>query len=192
MQEIWKDIPGFEGHYQASNLGKLRSLDRSHFFTTRHKTKGFRKIKGREIRPKFCAANGYWMISLSKGGKIYYNTLHKVVALTFLIKPEGKYEINHKDGVKINNHIENLEWVTSSENRKHAFKMGLQDKTIAAAKARCGMKASNVRFNNSQIKKIREENKNGLSLRKLAIKYKCGKSTIFGIVKRQTWRHIIP
>lgn len=108
MEEIWKDIPGFENAYQASNLGRIRSLDRI------DKKGCFRKGK---ILAQYRPKNRYYIIAL--GERNYFN-VHRLIALTFLPNPECLPQINHKDCNKANNHIDNLEWVSPSDNTKHA------------------------------------------------------------------------
>jgi len=114
MEEIWKDIPEYEGLYQSSNLGNVRSLDREIINSL-----GVRKqIKGR-IRTN-CNVNGYYKIKLqsTKKQKTYF--VHRLVAFCFLPKSQ-KPEINHIDGNKLNNVVDNLEWVTRAENIQHAY-----------------------------------------------------------------------
>ena len=115
MSEEWKDIPGFEGKYQASTLGNVRSIDR--YF-------GARFIPGVNLKLHMCNS-GYLRAFLAIGGrKLKAFTVHRLVALTFIGKG-GDLVVNHKDGVKTNNQLENLEWVTLSENHRHAFSLGL-------------------------------------------------------------------
>lgn len=113
MEETWKDIPGYEGRYQASTLGNIRSLDR--LVTTN--IKGTRCIQfhhGRLLRPGN-NAKGYLFVHLS--GIRHY--VHRLVGLTFIDKCDSKPFINHKDGNKSNNVVSNLEWCSASENMIH-------------------------------------------------------------------------
>ena len=103
--EIWKDIPGFEGYYQVSNLGKVR-----------HLFKHYTKIKKTTID-----SWGYEAISLCVNYVPSTRKIHRLVALAFIPNPENKPFVNHKDGNKLNNRLENLEWVTQSENVRHAY-----------------------------------------------------------------------
>lgn len=127
MEEIWKDIEEYEGLYQISNLGRVRSLN--HF---RENRQGGYEQKGR-IR-KIYNSKTYSYIRLSKNGKTKTYTIHKLVANVFLEKVKGKKYINHIDGNKHNNKINNLEWCTSSENQKHALTTGLRNKNARAIK----------------------------------------------------------
>lgn len=113
MQEIWKSLKGVVecgDHYEVSNLGRVRSVD---FIDKRgYKRKG--KIMSQANHYK-----GYKIVSLTYMGKRKTYKIHRLVALAFIPNPENKPEVNHKDGVKHNNYVENLEWVTTSENAKH-------------------------------------------------------------------------
>lgn len=116
ITEEWRDVVGFEGQYQVSNLGRLRSLD----FTQTIKGRwGMteRKIKGR-IRKLKMIKNGYLVVCL-KHNKTFL--VARLIAITFLGNPPEGCEVNHKDGVKTNNKVDNLEWVTKSENQIHRY-----------------------------------------------------------------------
>lgn len=122
MEEIWKDIPSYEGYYQVSNLGRFRSLPRA----IRYKSNGTRNYPGRQLLTETTKDN-YQRITLMKEGvKVRYQA-HRLIALTFIPNPENKPFINHIDGNKSNNVIQNLEWCTSSENMIHADITGLRD-----------------------------------------------------------------
>ena len=120
MQEIWKDIKGYEGYYQVSNLGEVRSVDRVKWNGVKYV-----HIKGRILK-KSDDRHGYYHVSLSKDGKVKKKKVHKLVAITFLENLDDLYCINHIDGKKKNNNVNNLEWCSSSENNKHAWDEGLK------------------------------------------------------------------
>ncbi|HUT58687.1 MAG TPA: NUMOD4 motif-containing HNH endonuclease [Phycisphaerae bacterium] len=113
-REQWKPIVGLEDWYEVSSHGRLR---RVHV--------GPATYVGREVRP-YIHKSGYLNVSLSRHGERLRRPIHLIVADAFLCpRPEG-HEINHKDGCKLNNHIDNLEWVTPHENQRHAFALGLR------------------------------------------------------------------
>ncbi len=127
-KEIWKPIKGYEGFYEISSYGRVRSLDRTVYF----KNKGKRDYKGKILKQKY--HNGYAMVNLNKNKKMETLYIHQLVASHFLEKSENKV-INHKDGVKSNNFYRNLEYVTSRENNLHARKMGLHKDNVEGIKA---------------------------------------------------------
>ena len=119
MQEIWKDIVGYEGVYQISNFGNVRSLK---YWSNIHK-KYYDRIK---ILKKRNNNLGYEVINLSKFGIKKYYTIHRLVAKAFIPNPNNYKEINHIDGNKRNNYVDNLEWCTRSQNMLHAYNKGLK------------------------------------------------------------------
>ena len=107
MQEVWKDIKGYEGLYQVSNLGNIKSSSSS-----------------QNLNPSL-HSGGYLKIELYKNGKGKYFYVHRIVAEAFIRNQEAKAQVNHIDGNKKHNSVDNLEWATPSENISHAFKIGL-------------------------------------------------------------------
>lgn len=129
IKEIWKDVVGYEGYYQVSNLGRVRSLDRM----VRGSSNNIRIAKGRML--KFCdLKDGYLGVGLHKCGKALTKSVHRVVIEAFADNLENKPTVNHKDGNKHNNCIDNLEWSTYSENNLHAYKTGLNKSNIRRCK----------------------------------------------------------
>lgn len=121
MTIIWKDVPGYEGQYQVSSCGKVKSLDR-----TVTRTDGrVRRLRGKILQDKSISYKGYRKTILFSENKQKVVETHRLVALAFIEKPEGKSQVNHKDGNKLNNDVSNLEWVTPLENTRHAIQMGL-------------------------------------------------------------------
>ena len=113
IEEIWKDIPNYENSYQVSNLGRVKSLGNK----SNHK---------KEIILKQSNVMNYQCVSLRKNNKAKMFKIHRLVAQTFIPNPSNLPQVNHKDGNKLNNKLNNLEWCTASENIKHAFKTGLK------------------------------------------------------------------
>lgn len=124
--EIWKDIAGYEGLYQVSNMGRVKSLERTRNMNNPNaKSPAFAPVNERILT--FGKSLGYRRVILAKDGVNRGFRVHKLVALAFIPNPENKTQINHKDGDKHNNRAENLEWVTPSENQQHALKTGLRN-----------------------------------------------------------------
>jgi hypothetical protein len=108
MKELWQDIKGFNGIYQISNLGRLKS---------------FKKIKTGRILSNKNSNGDYLSVVLKTKKNTRYCRLHVLVAESFISNPDNKPQVNHKDGNKQNNYVDNLEWVTASENIQHAIKL---------------------------------------------------------------------
>ena len=109
-KEIWKDIEGYEGYYQISNMGRVKSLER-----TVWKGKGYRIVPERILKAG-ANGDGYLQVNLSKDDKVKQPLVHRLVAIAFCENPKGYTEVNHKDEDKTNNRAENLEWCSRSYN----------------------------------------------------------------------------
>lgn len=123
MKEIWKDVDGYEGYYQVSNFGMVRSVDRIVEIVSDHKiSKQF--VAGRVL--KISTSNsGYCLVTLCKGNKTRHFLVHRLVAYAFIDKPTNKHWINHIDNNPKNNMVSNLEWCTPKENSCHASTIGV-------------------------------------------------------------------
>lgn len=112
MEEIWRDIKGYENKYQVSNLGNVRSL---HFNNTN---------EIRQISKHITNNGGYEYVILSKHNKCSYPLIHKLVAQAFIPNPLSKEQVTHIDGNKLNNKVDNLKWVYISESKHKMFNEG--------------------------------------------------------------------
>lgn len=173
--EIWKDVKGLEGFYQVSNIGNVRSVKRyvNHYL-------GGKSLKKSVVLKKRINAWGYYSVILKKNSKTKNCVCHKLVAESFIINENNKPIINHKNGIKTDNRVENLEWCTYSENTKHAFDNNL----IYIPKKE---ERYNSKITEEIVKEIRE-NKLNLKNVDYAKKYSVSKVLITNIKKNKTWK----
>jgi hypothetical protein len=125
MKEIWKDIEGFEGYYQISNIGRVKSLSR--FSCQKH----FVEEKILKQRPN---NSGYMDVILYKDGKKYHKKVHRLVAKAFVENPKNLNEVDHIDTNKKNNNFNNLRWVTHSENHLNPLTVELKKMKLTGKK----------------------------------------------------------
>lgn len=121
MIEIWKDITGFDGLYQISNFGRVKSLEKVYYAGN-----CMSKRVQKEIILKPYSTGRYLCVNLSNKGFNKNYKIHRLVAIHFIPIIDGKPEVNHIDGNRLNNNFSNLEWSNRSENQSHAYKNGLQ------------------------------------------------------------------
>ena len=139
MEEKWKDIKGFEGFYQVSNFGRVKSLG------------GWcGSAKRREkIRATSLTKDGYAKVRLMHQGKDKTMRVHRLVAEAFIPNPEGKTTINHIDGNKENNRVDNLEWADRTEQMIHAYDIGLKTSIVGSSNV-------NAKLTDDQVREIRK------------------------------------
>jgi len=125
MIEIWKPVLMFSDFYEISNQGKLKSLDR--FKKSKAGSNSF--VKGR-ICVATLLSNGYCRYYLRDNGRVRQALVHILVAEHFIDNPENKPQVNHKNGIKTDNRVENLEWVTEKENTRHSLKNGFSKQKL--------------------------------------------------------------
>lgn len=167
--EIWKSIPSYEGLYEVSNYGSIRSL-------TYKKANG--PTRNGRLLKYHINAGGYKQVVLSKHGLKTPKTIHRLVALAFL--GESTLQVNHKDGDKQNNHLSNLEYVTPKQNIHHAIHMGLTD-----SRGENGT-SSLKNYQALEIKQLLLTS--DISKCNIAETYKISESTVRDINKGRRWR----
>jgi len=123
--ETWKDIPGYEGRYQVSDEGRVRSIDRVVRGVSKAGREYQRQVLGTVLRPGSC--RGYLIVNLHPSGTV---AVHLLVARAFVAGFATGLEVNHKDGNKKNNAATNLEWVTHQGNQAHAVAIGLNSQAV--------------------------------------------------------------
>lgn len=177
MKEIWKDIKDFEGYYQVSSLGRVRSLTR----TIVEKNTGKSYILQGKILKERHMPNGYIQACLCKKSKYTYRYVHRLVAEAFISNPNNLKQVNHIDCVKTNNNISNLEWCNHFNNSQHAAKNGLFKR---------GENHHQTSLTDEQVKEIKKLLKKGLTQKKIADMFKVQKGVINTINTGKTWKHI--
>ncbi|MFA7361987.1 MAG: NUMOD4 domain-containing protein [Candidatus Kapaibacterium sp.] len=178
MEEIWKSIKGYEGFYEVSNLGRVKSLER------RSKWKNSSVRTNEKILKQCFDSKKYLMVLLTKETKKKFTKVSRLVAIAFIPNPENKPQVNHIDGIKINNNVENLEWCTNQENIWHAFRTGLMNSAR-------GEGVSLHKLKEIDINRIRKMADSGyfslIAISKIYNVYPC---TIRCVVIKKTWKHI--
>jgi len=171
---IWKDLKGYEGIYKISNKGDIIKLAT----TTVNSLGVIRKHKEKTLSTN--CKNGHYK-SVGICGVTKY--VHRLVAESFIPNVENKKLVNHKDGNKLNNSVDNLEWVTYKENTDHAWKLGLIN---------CrGSNSKHAKLNESQVKEIKELLTIGeLTHGEIATKYKVCRQNISYISAGKRWKHV--
>ncbi len=167
QEEIWKDIEGFDSEYQIGDNGCIKSF----------------KNNNPIIRKQKVNKKGYLNICLHNNGVRKYYRPHRLVALAFIPNPQNKPHINHKNGIKTDNRVENLEWCTPKENIHHAYKTGL----IVGKK---GEEHSQSKLTNLEVLAIRNIDYSLITQRRVSKIYNLSNQQLNAIVKRKRWNHI--
>lgn len=180
-KEIWRSVKGYEDLYEVSNIGRVRSLDR--VIRMRYKSGKFndRSFPGM-IRKNILNEYGYYFVRLCDHGKENGHLVHRLVAQAFLGNPpDGKDIVNHKNGIRTDNSVENLEWCNKSENALHAInilKVSWGDHCKGEKNPKC-------KLTDQDVLDIRQLSKSGATNTALAKRYAVSQQHISRIVLRQ-------
>jgi len=173
--EKWIDINNYEGFYQVSNFGQVRSLDRI-------SNNPINKIeKGVILLPNI--KKGYKTIVLQKSGERKYISVHRLVAIAFIPNPFNLPQVNHKDGDKLNNNDWNLEWNTSKQNVNHSWDNGMSKPIL-------GINHGNAKLNDEKVIDIRQL-KGVLKHKEIAEIYNISRSVVQSVINKKSWKHVL-
>lgn len=175
--EIWKDIPDYEGFYQVSNSGQIRGLNR----IVKRKGQEKQLVRSRIMVPSHGKTSPYFQIKLCKNSIGRNSLVHRLIAQAFLPEWNPALEVNHKDGNKFNNRVENLEMCTRRENLQHAIDNCL--------KRDYGENHVHAKLTNADATEIRRLHGQGILQVELARQFHVCKQTICSIVNHKTYRH---
>lgn len=174
-EEVWKDIPDYEGYYQASNLGNIRSLDREVLNNGTYYT-----VKGKILSQSTHYKNGYKSVMFTVDSKQKRLLVHRLVMFAF--NGNNNLDVNHRNGDKSDNRLSNLEWCTKSENTNHGFANDLM----------CDGESHHKTFlKEDQVRDIKLMLKKGCTNREIALKYQVRTGLINDIKKGRTWKKIV-
>ena len=175
--EVWLDIKGYEGHYQVSSIGRVKSLAR-----VVESRKGIFGNKKEKFLLDWDCGKGYRKVKLCKEAIEKSIRVHRLVAETFLDNPYLKLEVNHINGIKDDNRVENLEWATGSENTIHALNN----------KLKISQKGSEHGMSKLTEKDVLEIRKIGRSkgLKEVSKIYKVSESLISNVLLNKIWNHV--
>lgn len=168
MKERWKPVPGLEKYIAASDMGRIKRLERTCMART-----GISQTRPEKLYQPFCHANGYLVIALKIGAVRKKYCVHRLVALAFVSGYFDGAHVDHIDGNKTNNIPSNLEWVTENENTRRQWANGLVNIR--------GEKHPSSKLTNNQVAKIKHMLSCGVAVRKIANRFKVGESLIYKI-----------
>ncbi len=178
MEEIWKDVAGYEGLYQVSNMGGVKRLS---FITYNKYYKRETIHKENHLRPTPHYQNNYLSVMFSKNKKQKRIMVHRLVAIHFISNPNNYRTVNHKNGNKQQNCVSNLEWMSHKQNVNHAIEIGLMDNA--------GENNGQCKITEKEAKEIKNL-KGKLSSAKVAQTYGLSSSHILRIWSGKKWAHI--
>lgn len=174
--EIWRPVVGFESFYEVSSLGKVRSLDR-----TITKSNGVIEAKRGRVLCQGTKPTGYRFVNLCVNKVQKCCNVHRLVAMAFIPTDQMRREVNHIDGIKNHNEIENLEWVSKSENQRHAIEHGLHPGINGGGL--CGMANGSCKLSPSDVLNVRRMRREGMTFREIGQAAKISAPHAYRLVK---------
>lgn len=180
----WRPVPDFEGMYAVSSCGRVRSLAREVIQRGPHKVT--RYIVQSRVMRSCVTSTGYRMVSLSRAGKVKMFYVHRLVAMAFIPNPENKPQVNHIDGDRQNNLVENLEWVDARGNYLHAVSLWGPRKSPNPSRGESHYRA---KLTWPQVRAIRKMAASGKYTKtKIAAKFGITDANVYSIVVYKTWK----
>ena len=176
IQEVWKDINGYEGIYLISNLGRVKILPRIKI------NKGGCIISKEKFLKIWKSGDGYSGVALYSDKQKKY-LLHRLLATAFILNPDNNPCINHINGIKNDNRLDNLEWCTVSENTQHSFDTGLQKPAIGETNAMS-------KLTEKQVLEIKQRLNSGESCNSISILYNISRMAVSHIKNNRRWKHL--
>jgi hypothetical protein len=175
LPELWLPVIGYEGLYEVSDAGRVRSLGRM----IRHSRRGRRFQCGRILSPGSGA--GYPSIQLCKNGTQFRVSIHQLVAAAFIGKCPDGHQVNHRNGIKTDNAASNLEYVTPKQNKLHAkLMMGCS----------LGQRNGSAKLDPDKVREARRLSKQSVSQSKIAERFGVTQGAIGNMLRGETWAHV--
>lgn len=176
MEDTWKKIPKFNYQYEVDLNSNIRSV-----FSVIIKSNGIKYTRKSKILTPVINPSGYFSGAISLNGKMISYLNHRIAAEIFIPNPLGKLEVNHKNGIKTDNRVENLEWVSHAENIQHAYKIGLLAPKVGSLNGMAKLTEKDVR----KIRLHAAMNGRFYGRKGLATKYNVSECTIKEVVTRR-------
>ncbi|MBE8950922.1 MAG: HNH endonuclease [Quinella sp. 3Q1] len=168
-QEVWRDVIGYEGFYQVSNMGRILRILKN----------------GKRLLKRCICKKGYAYVHLSKNGIIEHSKVSILVAKAFLPNPENKPVVHHRDSKRANDCVENLEWVTYGENSRYIVNRKKFDKPSWMC-SRSKLMPDDVRYIREHYSKVNPE----FNAKALAIKFNVGQTTIYSVIHHKSYKDV--